>query len=149
MGRPGCRCPSPLFDIFQGTESRKAACFEIQDPGTMVTSTECSYPFSLSLVTGEKPYRCNICGAQFNRPANLKTHTRIHSGEKPYKCETCGARFVQVSKGRGERTPQPLLAAAEVCTAHPNRASHALLFSPGGPPPCPCAHPHWREALSV
>lgn len=46
--------------------------------------------------TGEKPYRCNICGAQFNRPANLKTHTRIHSGEKPYKCETCGARFVQV-----------------------------------------------------
>uniref|UniRef100_A0A4W4EG37 BCL6A transcription repressor a n=1 Tax=Electrophorus electricus TaxID=8005 RepID=A0A4W4EG37_ELEEL len=47
-------------------------------------------------VAGEKPYRCNICGAQFNRPANLKTHTRIHSGEKPYKCETCGARFVQV-----------------------------------------------------
>lgn len=46
--------------------------------------------------SGEKPYRCNICGAQFNRPANLKTHTRIHSGEKPYKCETCGARFVQV-----------------------------------------------------
>lgn len=46
---------------------------------------------------GEKPYRCNICGAQFNRPANLKTHTRIHSGEKPYKCETCGARFVQVT----------------------------------------------------
>lgn len=46
--------------------------------------------------TGEKPYRCSICGAQFNRPANLKTHTRIHSGEKPYKCETCGARFVQV-----------------------------------------------------
>uniref|UniRef100_A0A8C5RC85 BCL6 transcription repressor n=1 Tax=Laticauda laticaudata TaxID=8630 RepID=A0A8C5RC85_LATLA len=46
---------------------------------------------------GEKPYRCGICGAQFNRPANLKTHTRIHSGEKPYKCETCGARFVQVA----------------------------------------------------
>lgn len=50
------------------------------------------------LAIGEKPYRCNICGAQFNRPANLKTHTRIHSGEKPYKCETCGARFVQVSR---------------------------------------------------
>ena len=49
------------------------------------------------VLSGEKPYRCNICGAQFNRPANLKTHTRIHSGEKPYKCETCGARFVQVT----------------------------------------------------
>lgn len=48
---------------------------------------------------GAKPYHCNICGAQFNRPANLKTHTRIHSGEKPYKCETCGSRFVQVRGG--------------------------------------------------
>nr|XP_033781304.1 B-cell CLL/lymphoma 6 member B protein [Geotrypetes seraphini] len=46
---------------------------------------------------GEKPYQCTICGAQFNRPANLKTHTRIHSGEKPYKCETCDSRFVQVA----------------------------------------------------
>ncbi|KAI4900438.1 hypothetical protein NFI96_033088 [Prochilodus magdalenae] len=47
--------------------------------------------------SGEKPYRCNVCGAQFNRPANLKTHSRIHSGEKPYRCDTCGARFVQVA----------------------------------------------------
>ncbi|XP_029382465.1 B-cell lymphoma 6 protein homolog isoform X2 [Echeneis naucrates] len=52
------------------------------------TKTACS---------GEKPYRCNVCGAQFNRPANLKTHSRIHSGEKPYRCDTCGARFVQVA----------------------------------------------------
>ncbi|KAG7330335.1 hypothetical protein KOW79_006557 [Hemibagrus wyckioides] len=47
--------------------------------------------------SAEKPYRCNVCGAQFNRPANLKTHSRIHSGEKPYRCDTCGARFVQVA----------------------------------------------------
>lgn len=58
---------------------------------------------------GEKPYRCNICGAQFNRPANLKTHTRIHSGEKPYKCETCGARFVQVSRYTGQIWITPLM----------------------------------------
>lgn len=60
-----------------------------------------SLPLFFSVLPGEKPYRCNICGAQFNRPANLKTHTRIHSGEKPYKCETCGARFVQVNKKSG------------------------------------------------
>lgn len=58
-------------------------------PGnSRVAKTTCS---------GDKPYRCNVCGAQFNRPANLKTHTRIHSGEKPYRCDTCGARFVQVA----------------------------------------------------
>ncbi|XP_037337049.2 B-cell CLL/lymphoma 6 member B protein isoform X2 [Pungitius pungitius] len=50
-----------------------------------------------SVCSGEKPYRCNVCGAQFNRPANLKTHSRIHSGEKPYRCDTCGSRFVQVA----------------------------------------------------
>ncbi|XP_028284966.1 B-cell CLL/lymphoma 6 member B protein isoform X2 [Parambassis ranga] len=50
-----------------------------------------------SVSSGDKPYRCNVCGAQFNRPANLKTHSRIHSGEKPYRCDTCGARFVQVA----------------------------------------------------
>lgn len=51
-----------------------------------------------SSAPGEKPYHCSICGARFNRPANLKTHSRIHSGEKPYKCETCGSRFVQVGR---------------------------------------------------
>ncbi|XP_029931449.1 B-cell CLL/lymphoma 6 member B protein [Myripristis murdjan] len=50
-----------------------------------------------TICAGDKPYRCNVCGAQFNRPANLKTHSRIHSGEKPYRCDTCGARFVQVA----------------------------------------------------
>ncbi|XP_056156278.1 B-cell lymphoma 6 protein [Lampris incognitus] len=50
-----------------------------------------------TVCAGDKPYRCNVCGAQFNRPANLKTHSRIHSGEKPYRCDTCSARFVQVA----------------------------------------------------
>ncbi|MED6286085.1 hypothetical protein CHARACLAT_002280 [Characodon lateralis] len=56
-----------------------------------------TYSGTKSVCSGDKPYRCNVCGAQFNRPANLKTHTRIHSGEKPYRCDTCGARFVQVA----------------------------------------------------
>lgn len=75
-------------------------------------------------VIGEKPYRCNICGAQFNRPANLKTHTRIHSGEKPYKCETCGARFVQVSRvarRKAQSVPVCWWGAAQRPAAHPRR----------------------------
>uniref|UniRef100_A0A8C9J3R3 B-cell CLL/lymphoma 6 member B protein n=1 Tax=Panthera tigris altaica TaxID=74533 RepID=A0A8C9J3R3_PANTA len=59
-----------------------------------------------SLPPGEKPYHCSICGARFNRPANLKTHSRIHSGEKPYKCETCGSRFVG-ARGRAPTRCDP------------------------------------------
>ena len=55
------------------------------------------YQTDFNIVLGVKPYKCPICDAQFNRPANLKTHLRIHSGEKPYKCDTCSARFVQVA----------------------------------------------------
>ncbi|XP_019713859.1 B-cell lymphoma 6 protein isoform X1 [Hippocampus comes] len=67
------------------------------------TNRECYAPHlgntrgGKTMLSDGKPYRCNVCGAQFNRPANLKTHARIHSGEKPYRCDTCGARFVQVA----------------------------------------------------
>ncbi|XP_078522415.1 B-cell lymphoma 6 protein isoform X2 [Lissotriton helveticus] len=94
---------SPLYvhtPKYSSCESRSPPHSEIcpLTPGSTfgeeMTETQSEYSDSSC---GEKPYRCNICGAQFNRPANLKTHTRIHSGEKPYKCETCGARFVQVA----------------------------------------------------
>uniref|UniRef100_A0A3B3QXH7 BCL6A transcription repressor a n=1 Tax=Paramormyrops kingsleyae TaxID=1676925 RepID=A0A3B3QXH7_9TELE len=80
-----------------GTHSpQHPVCSNTPSPPLHVNISELHAEYSDSNF-GEKPYRCNICGAQFNRPANLKTHTRIHSGEKPYKCETCGARFVQVA----------------------------------------------------
>ncbi|KAG8176431.1 hypothetical protein JTE90_023688 [Oedothorax gibbosus] len=38
-------------------------------------------------------FACEICQKTFNRKFNLKAHMRIHSGEKPFKCKFCGAQF--------------------------------------------------------
>ncbi|XP_029784340.1 B-cell CLL/lymphoma 6 member B protein isoform X2 [Suricata suricatta] len=91
-----------------------------QEPAGSHSAPACPPP-------GEKPYHCSICGARFNRPANLKTHSRIHSGEKPYKCETCGSRFVQVAHLR----------------------AHVLIHTGEKPYPCPTCGTRFRHLQTL
>lgn len=47
---------------------------------------------------------CPTCGELYSRRDNLKVHQRVHSGEKPFKCDECGARFRWVGVLRTHQT---------------------------------------------
>ncbi|CAC5418672.1 KRAB [Mytilus coruscus] len=43
--------------------------------------------------TGDKPYKCGICGKGFAQSHDRKKHERVHTGERPYVCPLCGKDF--------------------------------------------------------
>jgi hypothetical protein len=58
--------------------------------------------------TGERPYRCGVCGARFNRRFSLTSHERTHTGIKPYlysACDYAAAQSFDVTKHIKARHP--------------------------------------------
>ncbi|CAL4126681.1 unnamed protein product [Meganyctiphanes norvegica] len=51
------------------------------------------YEHSVSLSTGQRPYKCELCPKAFKHKHHLTEHSRLHTGEKPYQCSKCLKRF--------------------------------------------------------
>ena len=41
----------------------------------------------------ERPFKCTVCGNQFNQANGLTAHMKSHTAEKPYNCELCPETF--------------------------------------------------------
>ena len=48
----------------------------------------------INIISGEEPFKCDICGAQFITKSCLRVHYRFHSGVRPLKCDICGEKCI-------------------------------------------------------
>ena len=45
--------------------------------------------------TGDKPYKCDVCGKGFSENGSLQNHNKTHTGDKQYKYDVSGKGFSQ------------------------------------------------------
>ena len=77
--------------------------------------------------TGEKPFKCTVCGQAFAQKGTLTRHFRRHTGERPFKCQECGQAFAASS----------------------DLTVHLRVHSGAKPYACPCCHKRFSESGSM
>ena len=53
-----------------------------------------------------RKHQCGFCEKRFFTMSDCRRHERIHTGEKPFKCDVCGRTFNQKSNMENHRMQQ-------------------------------------------
>ena len=68
--------------------------------------------------TGEKHYKCDVCGAHFVHSSDVDKHIRTHTGEIPFlKCDMCSAQFAHTDDLKNCTHTGVNLSKCEMCSA--------------------------------